>query len=222
LKNLLIYSILSGITVYKGRQSYLFLKRKYVYARMLASEFIPSLRLKVSMMFFHILLAITYTLGYITMVLIQKISFGDYANEIMSLVLNHHLELLILILFLFIYRPRKFPEFFNLSYETFEIEQINNGDIYKCLVPSLQKLCKYKTSDSTEFTFIDKLAKNEKKFVKNEQNLPILVINPIFHDEIAGKNIESEINNNDSVITSDIVPSISITDKISIAYISKN
>ena len=57
---------------------------------------------------------IGYTLVYFGCVTIQKTLFHTYSSQVLSLVHNNSLELLTLVVYLYIFRSRRLPIYFNV------------------------------------------------------------------------------------------------------------
>jgi hypothetical protein len=198
-------------------RSYGFLKKKYGYAIALAREFVPALRLKLKMIQMLILIALTFTLSYILIVVLETSLVQQHAVNL-SLVINYHIELFILGILLFVFRSRVFPANFNVSLEEFHMDTTKMGDVYNCKIPTLKKLAN-SGSELMEYGFLDKLFKNDIKYLKKEAGLPLLVINPVFDEENEHQNSLGSLNT--SVSNSTNQSHESVTTRITVAYMSK-
>jgi hypothetical protein len=204
-----VYSILLIVSIYKARLSFIFLKNKLIYALPLAPEYVPALFLKIKMLVYLVVTSIIYWVSYITMISILKVTFYKYTSSTFMLVLTHCLDYIFMGIFLYIFRSRIFPEYFSLSYLGIYDRSHLKGEVYKCYLPSIRKTF----YDGFDLSFTEK-----KNIIKSK--LPVVIINPIFYDELPWLNDETIFNSiciNDSETNSDF----NITNKISIAFPSK-
>jgi hypothetical protein len=126
----------------------------------------------------------------------------------------HALELVILVLYLINFRSRKFPEFFGMGYSSTE-EHKTLGDIFKCELPSMRKLCAPGTTKN-DFEYVNRSPADKKSSKRKNLEMPFIVLNPLFPGEV-GSSTDGSSNNE----TIDSISEISISDKINIGFYSK-
>ncbi len=114
------------------------------------------------------------------MTVIQTIQFRKYNTPELTLINNNMLELVTIIVYLFIFRSRKLPEYSNMDYLNENVNEMDN--VYTC---SLSKKGGYG------------LDSNLKKFYSKNKTIPLIVINPTFNSNhnINGSDSHSEYLN---------------------------
>jgi len=122
----------------------------------------------------HLLVVVFHTTLFITMTVIQNNQFRKYNTPELTLINNNMLELATIIVYLFIFRSRKLPEYSNMDYLNEDVNDM--GNVYAC---NLSKKGGY-GFDS-----------NLKKFYSKNKATPLIVINPTFNNN-------HNINGNDS------------------------
>ncbi len=114
---------------------------------------------------------------------LQKTYFIKYSSPVLSLVNSNTLEVLTTIFYIWVFRSRRFPFFYNVDYA---INDNEKGKIYTCKLPSIKSLC--------DSGIIKSLGK---KKMKENQNCPFIVVNPVFVDDssnLGGINRSSSID----------------------------
>lgn len=96
-------------------------------------------------------------------------------------------------MFLFIFRPIKLPEFFDVDYG----EDINdNSKVYKCKIPLIEEFFDLNKP-------IKKIIQNSEKNYYINENIPVVIINPCLGNKINNHNIDTIITNSDIGYLSD-------------------
>lgn len=111
------------------------------------------------------------------------------------------LDIIFLSLYLLLYRPRKFPPYFNVDFGDDEI--IDFGNIYSASIPNIKDVIDIDKSIQLNPEDIAQLNKN--KNAKNEKQFPIVLINPV--------TIDNDINEEKKTINL-------VIDKLSVGFLS--
>lgn len=180
----------------------------------------------------HFAVTILFSICYFLSILLQRLVFSQYADHVFLNVNNQAFDLLFLILYLLIYRPRVFPQYFNIEYNNSE----ENGNIYICNLPNLNSL---RTTNDLDLGFINKRKeKITKNSLKNINSMPLIIVNPIFDSEmefnekpdinISSSNINgneprsnSFFSTNSNLNDINIKSSFTITDRLSVGFLTK-
>ena len=185
IKNFIFYILMLIYVTYKGMKTINFLKKKLNYSAMFNTiQYIPALKIKITMMKSHTLNAFIFLFLYIFTILIHKFFFIVYDTQKFETIQYHYLDLIFMSVFLFIFNPSDVPDFFDIDYGD-DLNEI--GNIYKCNVPEIEKL---KNANYTNHHFKNKEAKT---FIN--ENIPVVIINPFFGENINGNNIDTIIYN---------------------------
>ena len=185
IKNFIFYILMLIYVTYKGMKTINFLKKKLNYSAMFNTiQYIPALKIKITMMKSHTLNAFIFLFLYIFTILIHKFFFIVYDTQKFETIQYHYLDLIFMSVFLFIFNPSDVPDFFDIDYGD-DLNEI--GNIYKCNVPEIKKL---KNANYTNHHFKNKEAKT---FIN--ENIPVVIINPFFGENINGNNIDTIIYN---------------------------
>ena len=185
IKNLIFYILILIYITFKGFKTINFLKRKLQYSAMFNTlQYVPALKMKISMMKYHTLNAYIFVFLYIFTSLIHKFFFIIYDTQKFETIQYHYLDIIFMIVFLYIFNPTNIPDFFDIDYG----EDINeNGKIYKCKLPKIEELNKINYTNP-------KIKESEAKLYIKE-NIPVVIINPFFGDNNNGNNIDNIICN---------------------------
>jgi len=96
------------------------------------------------------------------------------------------------------------------------------------LAVNIPKLSKLKTTNNNDFIgFIDKPNKNQKKdFLENNMRRPLIIINPIFNNEVGLSDMDpSSYNSRQNTINQEYISDgvnrkhVNISDKLSVGFI---
>ena len=187
IKNFIFYVLILIYITFKGLKTINFLKRKLQYSAMFNTlQFVPALKMKISMMKYHILNAYIFIILYLSTILIHKFFFIIYDTQKFETIQYHYLDLILMIVFLYIFNPKNIPDYFDIDYG----EDINeNGKIYKCKLPKIEEL--------NNVNYINPKIKESEAKVYIKENIPVVIINPFFGEKINGNNIDSVICNSD-------------------------
>ena len=185
IKNLIFYILILIYITFKGFKTINFLKRKLQYSAMFNTlQYVPALKMKISMMKYHTLNAYIFVFLYIFTSLIHKFFFIIYDTQKFETIQYHYLDIIFMIVFLYIFNPTNIPDFFDIDYG----DDINeNGKIYKCKLPKIEELNKINYTNP-------KIKESEAKLYIKE-NIPVVIINPFFGDNNNGNNIDNIICN---------------------------
>ena len=124
--------------------------------------------------------------------IIHKFLFLKFDTQKFEIIQYHYIDLIFMIMFLFIFRPIKLPEYFDVDYG----EDINdNSKVYKCKIPLIEEFFDLNKP-------IKKIQNSEKNYYINE-NIPIVIINPCLGNKINNHNIDTIITNSDIGYLSD-------------------
>jgi hypothetical protein len=178
---------------FKGINTINFLKRKLQYSAVFNTlQYIPGLKIKINMMKKHIRILYIFAILYILTMIIHKFLFLKFDTQKFEIIQYHYIDLIFMIMFLFIFRPIKLPEYFDVDYG----EDINdNSKVYKCKVPLIEEFFDLNKP-------IKKIQNSEKNYYINE-NIPIVIINPCLGNKINNHNIDTIITNSDIGYLSD-------------------
>jgi len=165
LKNFLVYSVYTCLVVYQSRNTYLKFDNKYIYAREFLPAFCPALKLKMMMMIHLMILTVTYTCWYISVVVFMRLQYPSPNGIVLDSTLKVSEDLFLGYL-LWIFRPRRFPLHFSLPLDD---ENMSVAKIYKITVPNNEEL-------SLPKSFTKNLSKE-----KASDDSPIIIINPVMH-----------------------------------------
>jgi hypothetical protein len=100
---------------------------------------------------------------------------------------------------------------------SYQIEEIKvEGNTYECILPSIRNLAM-----SNEYGII-KMKDKKQLDIKNSQDMPFIIINPIFPEEvIVGDSLSINRNNSLSSLGISASNNVSITDKINVGFYNK-
>ena len=185
IKNFIFYIFIMVYVAYKGIKTINFLKRKLQYSAMFHTlQYIPGLKLKIKMMKNLISIIFIFSGLFIITCLIHKFFFIIYDTQKFEIIQYHYLDLIFMTLFLYIFRPMRLPEFFDVDYG----EDINeNGKIFKCKIKKLEEF--------NNLTIPNPKIKSSDAKVYMNENIPVVVIHPCFGKKINGNNIDTIISN---------------------------
>ena len=183
IKNFFFYMIMIIYITFKGINTINFLKRKLQYSAVFNTlQYIPGLKIKINMMKKHIRILYIFAILYILTMIIHKFLFLKFDTQKFEIIQYHYIDLIFMIMFLFIFRPIKLPEYFDVDYG----EDINdNSKVYKCKVPLIEEFFDLNKP-------IKKIQNSEKNYYINE-NIPIVIINPCLGNKINNHNIDTII-----------------------------
>ena len=182
IKNLIFYMIMIIYNTIKGINTINFLKRKLQYSNIFNTiHFIPALKIKIKMMKSNIILIYIFTFLFIVMMTIHKFFFIIYDTQNFEMIEYHYLDVIFMIGILYIFRPMKLPDYFDFDYG----EDINeNSKVFKCKIEKVDNFCDKKYNQN--------INKNDLQLYLNE-NIPVVIVNPIFGQKINGTNIDTYI-----------------------------
>ncbi len=165
--NLILY-ISSFIFVnFEGNKIIRILKRKLSFYIIFDSYiYFPTIKLKLKMIN-HLMKLVYIFTGINFFVLgIHKILLLKYDTIYFEIIQYHYYDCMLMIVLLFIFRPRKFPIYFDE-----EIEDDNFGTIYKCKIP------KYEILKKIHIPLKKFKKRNIKDYITHKK--PCLIINPL-------------------------------------------
>jgi hypothetical protein len=73
---------------------------------------------------YHFINTALFSISYITMIVIQKTLFYNYTHKLLSLDNMQIIDTIFLSGYLYIFRPRKFPEYFDIGYAEESVEYV--------------------------------------------------------------------------------------------------
>ena len=114
---------------------------------------------------------IYYYILYILLVFAHKIFFLKYNTDYFLIFQYHYLETILMILFLIIFRPRQFPQFFSANFGD-DTGTIPN--VYQIKKKTLKNLCNRNVNFGFEQNIKEKDFKNYDK-----KKIPLIILNPI-------------------------------------------
>lgn len=172
IKNFLYYLFIAIIITIRGKKTSGVLKRKILYASRVSNEFLPALTLKYKMIRSVIILSyINFVLYSATCFIHKKFCFAFDSDEFQ--LINYHVLDIVLVLGLcYIFRPMKFPQFFETELATQEREKENEIDsIYSMKIPTITELQNDFVMNYT----------NDFNPYELDSKVPLVVINPVFN-----------------------------------------
>jgi len=186
MKNILLFSGITGVIVYNCMKARKILISRYNYAFNFAREFQPSIALKIRIVKYHIVATVTYCILIITTMILTKCVFKSYLSEQNIMVIMDSVDFIGLCFFLIIYRPRKFPQYYNVFYDDLnENNSLPSFNIFEVRLPAV----------TNEYEKIyGKLNKKDEKDVKSNYEIPVLLINPTFNEEADDKDIIEKVS----------------------------
>ena len=194
IENFFFYIIMIIYITFKGINTINFLKRKLQYSAVFNTlQYIPGLKIKINMMKKHIRILYIFEILYVLTMIIHKFLFLKYDTQKFEIIQYHYIDLIFMIMFLFIFRPIKLPEFFDVDYG----EDINdNSKVYKCKIPLIEEFFDLNKP-------IKKIIQNSEKNYYINENIPVVIINPCLGNKINNHNIDTIITNSDIGYLSD-------------------
>lgn len=188
-KNFFVFTILGGLIVKLYINTIAILKMKYTYAARYSRDFLPSLKLKISNIKFHLGICITYlffTLG----VIINVILFREVLKDLVTL-MKCIVDIMAIIAMMSVYYPRKFTHYdFIYSEETVD-GFLQDDELYYW---NTRKVYIFKGSlslnnnwDGTVTPENTNLTKDEIKSIIKSKSYPVVVMTP-FGNNILSKN----------------------------------
>ena len=144
-------------------------------------EYYPSLKLKLHMMNMQISFTTTYLLIYIGVLILNKTFLFNIFTKEVSMIISFVVDTIGLIFYLFIYHPRKFPEYFTVYYDDLNFENQNEIKMNSyCLTMDTGEFNLKSNSKVTYSVWINSLKLNKKQKTEIEKNIscPIIIINP--------------------------------------------
>lgn len=188
-KNFFVFTILGGLCVKLCINTIAILKMKYTYAARYSRNFLPSLKLKISNIKFHLGICLTYlflTLG----VIINVILFRKVLKDLVTL-MKCIVDIMAIIAMMCVYYPRKFTHYdFIYSEETVD-GFLQDDELYYW---NTRKVYTFKGNlsldNNWDGTFTPEntnLTKNEIKSILKSKSYPVIVMTP-FGNNILSKN----------------------------------
>jgi hypothetical protein len=188
-KNIILYGVLTFYIVKNCMKMKNIIKQRSRYASNFLIEYLPSLNLKLKMANLHMLISIVYALTYLSYSIFYRLFLQFYLSETIHLLLISYIDTLGLFFYIFLYRPRNFPLYFNVYLDNLPDSEEVRFNIYKIKLNSKDPLLFSNDQSSFIFPFSGQpLNKKEiKDFQSNNSN--VIIINPIFIDE-AGESFQ--------------------------------
>lgn len=131
IKNLVLFFFLLLVIFFKGKSTYKFLKTRLFEARFGFYDYVPIFRTKIKMIRWHLIINTAYFVAYSFVITLMNIQYTS--NEFKEVHYNA-IDLILILGYTIIYRPRNFPVLFN-EVVTSEFHYYNN--VYKMNVPML-------------------------------------------------------------------------------------
>lgn len=164
IKNLIFYIYMLYLLLYKIRKNLKFLERKYYYAAILSPDYLESLIYKIKLVKKLRLLFIFYLPLYISTLTLHKTIFIKYDNSLLELYDYLSLDIILEALFLFLLRPKKLPDNYNIDYGEANEE---TGLIYNYKLPNYSEAFN-NNQKITHYEIVE----------CQEHNFPIIIIGP--------------------------------------------
>lgn len=126
----------------------------------------------------------SYFVLYCIVLIIQKVIFPEYNMQEFLLVNYHALDLILVVFYLLVYRPRILPNHFNIEYGEDE-EEISEFGIFNNKIPNINEIIK-----EDDLLFLspsqmhDLKEDNQFNLDKNNKPIPIVLINPVMPQTI--------------------------------------
>jgi hypothetical protein len=155
--------------------------RRFIYAINFSREYYPSLKLKLHMMNMQMFFTTTYVVIYIGVLILNKTFLFNIFTKEVSMIISFVVDTIGLMFYLFIYRPRKFPEYFTVYYDDLTFENQNEIKMNSyCLTMDTGDFNLKSNSKMTYNFWINSLKLNKKEKTEIVKNIscPIMIINP--------------------------------------------
>lgn len=175
LKNVVVYSVFIELCLKFSFKTIHALKVKYTYAYYYYTEFLASLKQKVLIVKWHLLICIIYWLLTVIHLTLLK---PKIRNEKLLQLIWCYIEMFTFVCVLVLYRPRNFPRFYFVytNNGSEEDSQIQKEIVYafKCNYKEL----KYEDCGFNMIISNEKLTNEDINIIKRANNYPIIIIQP--------------------------------------------
>ena len=182
-KNFIVFSLLGFLCISLVRTTVKILRMKYTYAANYSREFLPSLKLKINNIKWHLGVCITYVCFNLA-VIVNLIVFREVLKDLVTLI-KCFVDVFCVIALMVIYHRRKFSvHYFTYAEETQE-SFLQEREILYWTTRNV-----YTFRGSFDFgkwngTFKEGLSKNEMKGITKNRHYPVIVLTPFGTSVIA-------------------------------------
>jgi hypothetical protein len=163
------------------------------YSRNYSPDYLSAWSLKYKMMTLHIWAMIIYCLIFISVILVNRIIFSDGVSNIIKMMIANYADCIGFILFATIYYPKVLPNYFTAFNDSLSSLSDVKFNIFSLKI--FENIYKGGLEDYSKKLSDDKLTKKELKIVEDNKNIPIIIINPLFENEIMMNNINVGLRN---------------------------
>jgi hypothetical protein len=189
IKNIILFGILTFLTLKNINKNMVVLKRKYNYALTLLQAYADGINEKIKLIKYLKYEVLCFLPLYIFFIILNKLSLSDYDNPILLLYIYLIPDLLLEFAFVYIMRPKIVPEYFSLDLGDMfnEVE----GHTYLCALPKYDEFKEEKMIEDIKY-----------KINFDEEKIPVVIFGP--ETTINSSPIEEDDNDRSCYIQPDI------------------
>jgi hypothetical protein len=190
IKNIILFGILTLLTIKNINKNMVVLKRKYNYALTLLEAYADGIHEKIKLLTYLKYEVMCFLPLYVLFIIINKLCLSDYDNPILLLYIYLIPDLLLEFVFVYLMRPKVVPAYYSVDLgDMFNEEE---GSTYLCVLP--------KYDEFNEEQMVEDI-KDKINFY--DENIPIIIFGPektvnnsLFEEDASDRSgyIESDIN----------------------------
>ena len=165
IKNVIVFGILTFLTIKNINKNMVVLKRKYNYALTLLQAYADGINEKIKLLTYLKYEVLFFLPLYIFFIIINKLFLSDYDNPILLLYIYLIPDLLLEFAFVYIMRPKIVPEYYSLDLGDMFNEA--EGHTYLCSLPKYDEFNEEKMIEDIKY-----------KINFDEEKIPIVILGP--------------------------------------------